>query len=476
MAQSILMAIAFAAAAVLGVSSRAVAQSGVVSWGGVGSPPPLPPGLTYTEISAGCFHNVARRSDGSIVAWGSNAAGQCNVPALPANLTYVAISAGHSFTLALRSDGSVVAFGANQFGQCDVLPLPPGLTYVEIAAGLVHSVARRSDGSVVAWGDNQFGQCTVPPLPSGTSVLKLDAGGHKFGFYGYSMALLSDGSVLGWGYPDFTTPPPLGGVYVDIAAGEGHAMYLRDDGFLWSTGDCFAPGVCYSGFAPPGTQYIQIDAGWAHNVVLRSDGVVEVFGFPPDSPLPVPPLAPGLRYVEVSSGNYHGLARFEGCPTCEPPFCVADGGDPSVPCPCGNQGALGRGCDNSAGTGGAGLTAQGSVEPDRIALSATGMLPSSLCIFFQGKSALGVPVAFGDGVRCIGGRLKRLGVRTAVGGASSFPTPGDASISARSAAVGDLIRPGTFRYYQVWYRDMEPGFCLPAPATFNASNAVMVRW
>jgi hypothetical protein len=49
-------------------------------------------------------------------------------------------------------------------------------------------------------------------------------------------------------------------------------------------------------------------------------------------------------------------------------------------------------------------------------------------------------------------------------------------LSARSAALGDLIQPGTFRYYQAWYRDPDPSFCTPSPATFNTSNAVLVAW
>jgi hypothetical protein len=49
-------------------------------------------------------------------------------------------------------------------------------------------------------------------------------------------------------------------------------------------------------------------------------------------------------------------------------------------------------------------------------------------------------------------------------------------ISVRSAALGDVIEAGTYRYYQVDYLDPDPAFCNPAPATFNASNAVMVGW
>jgi hypothetical protein len=101
-------------------------------------------------------------------------------------------------------------------------------------------------------------------------------------------------------------------------------------------------------------------------------------------------------------------------------------------------------------------------------------LPGALSIFFQGNTVLGSPSTFGDGARCIGGALKRIGVKTAVGGAANYPGSGDPSISARSAALGDLIRPGTYRYYQVCYRDPDPAFC--NSATFNASNAVMVAW
>jgi hypothetical protein len=108
-------------------------------------------------------------------------------------------------------------------------------------------------------------------------------------------------------------------------------------------------------------------------------------------------------------------------------------------------------------------------------LIARGEVDSALSIFLQGRSVLASPASFGDGMRCIGGTLARIGVKTAVAGAAFYPGAGDPSISARSAALGDLILPGTFRYYQVYYRDLDAGFCNPS-ATFNASNAVMVRW
>src|SRR5262245_22261322 len=73
--------------------------------------------------------------------------------------SFVEVDGGGAFyggvTVARRVDGSVVAWGDNTYGQCNVPPLPAGLTYVEVAAaGYYVVLARRSDGSVIGWGDN----------------------------------------------------------------------------------------------------------------------------------------------------------------------------------------------------------------------------------------------------------------------------------------------------------------------------------
>lgn len=41
-------------------------------------------GESFAAIAAGAEHTLARRSDGSLAAWGNNQYGQCDVPALPA--------------------------------------------------------------------------------------------------------------------------------------------------------------------------------------------------------------------------------------------------------------------------------------------------------------------------------------------------------------------------------------------------------
>ena len=138
-----LSAAALVGVALIASATPVSAQSDIVSWGAqvVSSAWNRE---AFTEITAGSGHTVARRADGSLVAWGSNIDGECDVPALPQGLTHFEIDAGAQFTAARRSDGSVVAWGSNSNGQCDVPALPPGLSYIEVSGGGGHAAGRRS--------------------------------------------------------------------------------------------------------------------------------------------------------------------------------------------------------------------------------------------------------------------------------------------------------------------------------------------
>ena len=68
-------------------------------------------------VSAGDYHTVGLRSDGTVVAVGEHGDGQCNVRYWT---DIVAVSAGNDHTVGLRSDGTVVAKGLNDDGRCDV--------------------------------------------------------------------------------------------------------------------------------------------------------------------------------------------------------------------------------------------------------------------------------------------------------------------------------------------------------------------
>ena len=157
-------------------------------------------------------------------------------------------------------------------------------------------------------------------------------------------------------------------------------------------------------------------------------------------------------------------------------FCFGDATQATL-CPCANVGANGRGCENSAASGGARLAAYGTSVPDTLLLAVVGELPSALSIFLQGDVELATPTPFGDGLRCVSGTLKRLYVEHAAAGATSAPNAGELAIRAQSALLGDPIAPGSTRVYQVYYRDPSASFCsAPQGNTWNVSNGVRVSW
>jgi hypothetical protein len=157
-------------------------------------------------------------------------------------------------------------------------------------------------------------------------------------------------------------------------------------------------------------------------------------------------------------------------------FCFGDGS--AQACPCANSGLSGRGCDNSASTGGAVLGSSGAsaLAGDTLVLTAAGELQSAPSIFLQGDAS--IPAAnFGDGLRCVGGNLKRLYLHPASGGSVSAPLAGDAPVSVRSAALGDAFAAGATRFYQVYSRDPVQGFCPNPPGnSWNISSGIAVVW
>jgi hypothetical protein len=187
----------------------------------------------------------------------------------------------------------------------------------------------------------------------------------------------------------------------------------------------------------------------------------------------------GTFTVEVAgsgaSGSINGFQIVQDS-SAFTPFCAGDN-TAFPPCPCGNTGLLDHGCNNSAGTGGALLGASGNTSPDTVVLTSSSELPSVLSIFLQGQAGVFPGVLFGDGVRCVNGTLKRLYQKNASGGTVSAPTGAEPSITARSAALGDTILPGTTRYYQVYYRDSNLGFC-PSPMgdSWNVSSGISIAW
>jgi len=152
-------------------------------------------------------------------------------------------------------------------------------------------------------------------------------------------------------------------------------------------------------------------------------------------------------------------------------YCSGDG--TGSLCPCANNGNSGNGCASSVSPGGANLASTGAADlsTDTLTLVATAMPATASALFFQGtvQSNGGAGIVFGDGLRCVGGTVIRLGTKTASGGSASYPTGADPDISVR----GVIPPAGAVRYYQCWYRNAA-AFC--TASTFNLTNGLRVQW
>jgi len=154
----------------------------------------------YTAVAAGSWRSVVLKSDGTIQTFNLEEHHE-----IARNLTgIVAISAGYAHVLALRNIGTIVAWGDNTYGQCEV---PEGLTHVTaISAGYWHNLALKDDGTVVAWGGKSieanamfegssivkdYGQFSIPP--GFTDITAISAG--EF----HNLALKRDGTIVAWG-------------------------------------------------------------------------------------------------------------------------------------------------------------------------------------------------------------------------------------------------------------------------------------
>ncbi len=275
----------------------------VIGWGeddfGQATPPPQLGDVV--QISAGCSHNLALASDGTVRSWGMNSFGQLDIP--PGLTNAVQVSAGCSHNVALRADGLVFAWGSDAFGKST----PPALSGVtQVCAGDGHSAARKSDGTVVLWGRNASGEST-PPAGLGASVEIVLGGAH-------SIARHANGTITCWGLNNFgqCNVPANVGVLSSVVAGCYHTAGLRTNG----TVVCWGSNLFNQCAVPAGlANVVQLAAGIGqHTLALKSDGSLAAWGWNafgqtniPDDLGPVSLLA---------AGGTHTMARSASAPDC----------------------------------------------------------------------------------------------------------------------------------------------------------------
>jgi alpha-tubulin suppressor-like RCC1 family protein len=294
----------------------------------------------WVAVEPGGQHTLARRSNGTLWAWGDNFSGQVSLDPLSTTRTanpvqvgtsgsWSVLTGGFMHSVAIQADGTLWSWGSNGFGQLGdgtltdrstaqqitvTSPVSPSNDWVAVSAGDAHTLAIKADGSLWAWGDNSFGQLGDTTTVSHAAPIRIvtgnpgnfdnnwvavSAGG------AYSVGLQADGTLWAWGdnsfgqlaahpfdVPSSSVPfqilnfasvpgnPGFNSNWTAVAAGNNHLMALQGDGTAWGLGDN-SLGQLGNGSSAP----VQFDFFPVQNIGL-----------------------PAVPYIAIAAGDSHSVA------------------------------------------------------------------------------------------------------------------------------------------------------------------------
>lgn len=272
------------------------------------------PLTNVASISAGSYHSLFVKTDGTLWAAGSNDYGQfgnggsgyspyvIQVVDSSTNLPVTnikAVSAGHVHSLWLKNDNTVWGTGANYSGQLgdgttdnrhSPVHILPGKTFSRISAGMAHSLFVQSDSTLWAVGANDNGEL-------GNGFTSWDP-------------------VIGWWVP-VTVPVAVNYHVSEVYASDGFSLFVRTDGYAYGCGGNWS-GQFGNGLIDDNTVYSTptklfvcskyrrftgaMSAG-ADSLLLKNDGTAWGMGTSYSSS-PIPAWGPS-DLVSVTQGTYN---------------------------------------------------------------------------------------------------------------------------------------------------------------------------
>ena len=274
----------------------------------------------WESVSAGRFHTVAIKSDGTVWSWGWNIYGevgdgtttQRNSPVMIEG-SYASVYASYDATIAFKSDGSYCAWGENyknRLGlnsailQYHVPTASSTNNWDSISMSVYHSLGIRNGGQLWTWGfgdsyelgyGNTLDQLTPTRLGTESNWASVSAGTR------YSAAIKTNGTLWTWGRSTYgelgdgamsstkQIPTQVGTDtnWAQVSARSYNIAAIKTNGDLWIWGrnDSGQLGIGTSGAGTDKTSPVQVPGKWkqvvvggSHTLGIKSDGTLWAWG------------------------------------------------------------------------------------------------------------------------------------------------------------------------------------------------------
>jgi alpha-tubulin suppressor-like RCC1 family protein len=279
----------------------------------------------WCQVSAGRYHSLGVRQNGTAWAWGQNGSGQGGFGTVTDSLSprlvlgrftdWCQVSAGrYTHSLGVRQNGTAWGWGSNGSGRLGdgttvaksspVLVVGGFTDWCQVSAGSCHSLGVRQNGSAWAWGLNNVGQLGDDTTTAQSSPVSVVGGFTNWCQVSagctHSLGVRQNGSAWAWGsgsngqLGDGTTtakssPVSVVGGFTDwcqVSAGGNHSVAVRSNGTAWAWGQStlgkLGDNVISSNKSSPVsvvggfTDWRCVSAGVDHSLAIRS---VSVKGF-----------------------------------------------------------------------------------------------------------------------------------------------------------------------------------------------------
>jgi len=182
-------------------------------------------GTNWKQVSPGGLHMAAIKTDGTLWTWGYNIQGQLGdntttdrstpVTTFVGGTNWKQVSAGFYHTVAIKTDGTLWTWGRNDIGQLGtnnttnrstpVTTFAGGTNWKQVAGGGYHTAAIKTDGTLWNWGRNAQGQLGTNNTTTRSTPVTTFAGGTNWKQVGshcvsfHTAAIKTDGTLWTWG-------------------------------------------------------------------------------------------------------------------------------------------------------------------------------------------------------------------------------------------------------------------------------------